>query len=196
MSVAVHLSSDEPITSIYSPTHEVEIKRDDPRHATVGYEAKDVRPDTDFRLFFAPEKRDIALHVLAYRVGDDDGYFMLLASPSLDAKVKRLPKDVTFVLDTSGSMADDDKLVQAKKALRFCLANLNPDDRFEMVRFSTEPQPLFGRLTSASADAVKKAEDFVEGPHARRRHGDRRCARSRRSRCGRKRASGPTSSFS
>ena len=162
VSVSVHLKSDQPITSIYSPTHDVEIKRDDPMHATVGYEAKDVRPDTDFQLFFAPEKRDIALNLLAYRVGDDDGYFMLLASPSLDARVKRVPKDVTFVLDTSGSMADDDKLVQARKALQFCLANLNPEDRFEVIHFSTEPEPLFGHLTEASADAVKKAEDFVK----------------------------------
>jgi Ca-activated chloride channel family protein len=162
VSVSVELKSDQPITSIYSPTHSVEIKRDDSTHATVGYEAKNVRPDTDFQLFFAPEKRDIALNLLPYRVGDRDGYFMLLATPSLDAKVKRIPKDVTFVLDTSGSMADDDKLVQAKKALRFCLANLNPEDRFEVIHFATEPEALFGSLTAASADAVKKAEDFVK----------------------------------
>jgi Ca-activated chloride channel family protein len=162
VSVSVELKSDQPITSIYSPTHQVEIKRDDSMHATVGYEAKNVRPDTDFQLFFAPEKRDIALNLLAYRVGDRDGYFMLLAAPNLDAKTKRIPKDVTFVLDTSGSMADDDKLVQAKKALKFCLANLNPEDRFEVIHFATEPEALFGTLTAANADAVKKAEDFVK----------------------------------
>jgi Ca-activated chloride channel family protein len=165
VSVSVQLKSDQPISSIYSPTHHVEIKRDDPTHATVGYEAKDVRPDTDFQLFFAPEKQAIALNLLAYRVGDRDGYFMLLASPSLDAKAKRLPKDVTFVLDTSGSMADDHKLDQAKKALQFCLANLNPDDRFEIVRFSTEPEPLFGSLTPASSSAIEKAESFVKDLH-------------------------------
>jgi Ca-activated chloride channel family protein len=162
VSVSVQLSSDDPITSIYSPTHHVEIKRDDARHATIGYEAKNVQPSTDFQLFFAPEKRDVALNLLTYRVGDRDGYFMLLATPNLDAKTKRLPKDVTFVLDTSGSMADDDKLVQAKKALTFCLANLNPEDRFEVIHFATEPEALFGSLTAASPDAVAKAEDFVK----------------------------------
>jgi Ca-activated chloride channel family protein len=163
VSIAVQLNSDRPLTSIYSPTHEVEIKRPDANHAVVGFEAKDVRPDTDFQLFFAPQKQDVSLDLLTYRdKADDDGYFLLLASPGSKAKAHHLPKDVTFVLDTSGSMADDNKLVQAKKALRYCLANLNEDDRFEIVRFSTEPEPLFGKLTPASADSVDTAQKFVD----------------------------------
>jgi hypothetical protein len=58
-------------------------------------------------------------------------------------------------------MADDNKLVQAKKALAFCLANLNADDRFEIVRFSTEPEQLFGKLTPASDTNVADAQKFV-----------------------------------
>jgi Ca-activated chloride channel homolog len=163
VSIAVQLNSDRALTSIYSPTHDVEIKRPDPNHAVIGYEAKDVRPDTDFQLFFAPQKQDVSLDLLTYRdKPDDDGYFLLLASPGLKAKEHHLPKDVTFVLDTSGSMADDNKLVQAKKALAFCLANLNPDDRFEIIRFSTEPEQLFGKLTSASEENVADAQKFVK----------------------------------
>ena len=161
VSVKVDVSSMSPLTSIYSPTHDVEITRPDPTHAVVGYEAENVRPDTDFQLFFAPQKKDVSLDLLTYRTGDDDGYFLLLASPGVNAKTGHLPKDVTFVLDTSGSMADDHKLEQAKKALTFCLANLNDDDRFEVIRFSTEPEPLFGKLTTASKEAVDQAQAFV-----------------------------------
>ena len=161
VSIAVQLNSDRALTSIYSPTHDVEIKRPDANHAVIGYEAKDVRPDTDFQLFFAPQKQDVSLDLLTYRTGDDDGYFLLLASPGAKAQARHLPKDVTFVLDTSGSMADDNKHVQAKKALAFCLANLNEDDRFEIIRFSTEPEPLFGKLTSASEANVANAQKFV-----------------------------------
>jgi Ca-activated chloride channel family protein len=161
VSVTVNIASDQPLHTIYSPTHDVEITHTDSTHATAAYEAKNVRPDTDFQLFFAPEKSDVALKVLSYQTGDDDGYFLLLASPSLDLKRKPVPKDVTFVLDTSGSMADDNKLVQAKKALRFCLANLNSDDRFEVIHFATEPESLFGSLTAADDKAVAKAKEFV-----------------------------------
>ena len=56
-----------------------------------------------------------------------------------------VPKDVAFVLDTSGSMSGK-KLEQAKKALLFCVENLNDGDRFEIIRFSTEVDPLFGSV--------------------------------------------------
>lgn len=161
VSIHVELASDQPIHSIYSPTHEVEIKHTDATHATIGYEVKDARPDTDFQLFFAPEKSDVSLKMLTYQTGDNDGYFLLLASPSLDMKSKPVPKDVAFVLDTSGSMAEDNKLKQAKKALQFCLANLNGDDRFEVIRFSTEAESLFGSLTLADAKAIDRAQQFV-----------------------------------
>jgi hypothetical protein len=42
------------------------------------------------------------------------------------------------------------KLQQAQKALRFCVENLNADDRFEIVRFSTEAEPLFRELVPAT----------------------------------------------
>jgi len=72
-------------------------------------------------------------------------------------------KDVVFVLDTSGSMAEGNKLAQAKKALSFCLKNLNASDRFEIVRFSTEAEPLFGKLVAASEANVAEADAFVAG---------------------------------
>jgi Ca-activated chloride channel family protein len=92
---------------------------------------------------------------------------MLLASPGTDddAKAVSIPKDVCLVLDTSGSMAGP-KLDQAKKALNFCLANLNPDDRFEVIRFSTETEPLFDGLQAASNENLTKARNFVDGLRA------------------------------
>jgi Ca-activated chloride channel homolog len=72
------------------------------------------------------------------------------------------PKDVCFVLDTSGSMASQ-KLEQAQRALAFCLANLGDQDRFEIVRFSTEAEPLFGSLEPVGRDTLKRAQEFVAG---------------------------------
>src|SRR5205823_2737714 len=68
-----------------------------------------------------------------------------------------------FVIDTSGSMAENGgkKIEQAKKALSFCLQNLNDGDRFEVIRFSTEAEPLFEKLVDADREHVEKAQDFV-----------------------------------
>src|SRR5207253_120922 len=139
-----------------------EIKRHGGNRATVGFEAKDVKPDSDFQLFFAPEADDIGINLMTYKTGSDDGYFLLLASPGIDTNDKKVvPKDVAFVLDTSGSMAGK-KLEQAKKALLFCVENLNEDDHFEIIRFSTETEPLFNKLTAASKENRSRANDFIQ----------------------------------
>jgi Ca-activated chloride channel family protein len=161
VSVKVEVKTDRPLKTIYCPSHSVEIKRDGSKHATIGYEASDVTPDTDFALYFAPEQNDIGMNLLTSKTGDEDGYFLLLASPGTDVKEKVLPKDVAFVLDTSGSMAGK-KLEQAKKALQFCIANLNDNDRFEIIRFSTEVEPLFEKLVDATDANREKANRFVK----------------------------------
>jgi len=161
VSVKVELDSPKPLKTIYSPSHTVQIKRDGPHRATAGYEASDARPDTDFALYFAPEKDEVGVNLLTCKSAGEDGYFMLLASPGVETKsAKPAPKDVAFVLDTSGSMAGK-KIEQAKKALQFCVENLNDSDRFEVIRFSTDVEPLFGKLTEATKENRERAESFV-----------------------------------
>lgn len=161
VSIKVELTSDRPLKSIYSPSHAVAIKRHGSGRATIGFEANDTHPDTDFTLYFAPEKLEWGMNLLTHKGRGEDGYFLLLASPGAEVKEKRiLPKDVAFVLDTSGSMAGK-KLEQAKKALQFCVANLNAEDRFEIIRFSTEVEPLFEQLVTANSRNRERAAEFI-----------------------------------
>ena len=161
LSVKIELKSAEPLASIYSPSHKVEIKRDGPNRAVVGYESKDEKPDTDFQLVYSSDTRDVGLKLITYKPDSDDGYFLLLAAPTVSNETKPAAKDVVFVVDTSGSMAGA-KLQQAQKALRFCVENLNTDDRFEIVRFSTEAEPLFRELVPADSDHRKRANGFID----------------------------------
>ncbi len=162
VSVKVDLHTKRPLKSIYSPTHALEIKRDGPDRATAGFEASEVQPDSDLALYFDPEKDEIGMSLLTHKAPGEDGYFLLLASPGVDVKEQQVVlKDVVFVLDTSGSMAGK-KLDQAKKALLFCLENLNDGDRFELMRFSTEVEPVFDKLVEASKANRSRAESFVK----------------------------------
>src|SRR5580658_745807 len=86
ISVTVNLETSKPLKTIYSPSHAVEIKRDGPRRAMAGYEAGDVRPDTDFALYFAPESDEVGVNLLTCKPPGDDGYFLLLASPGVETK--------------------------------------------------------------------------------------------------------------
>ncbi|MDB6125857.1 MAG: vault protein inter-alpha-trypsin protein [Pedosphaera sp.] len=163
VSVKVEVESKRPLKSIYSPSHAVEVNREGANRATAGYEASEEKPDADFQLYFAPEKDEIGLNLMTYKASGEDGYFLLLASPGVDVKQKQIvAKDVVFVLDTSGSMAGN-KLNQAKKALQFCVENLNEGDRFEIVRFSTEVEPLFNDLVAVTKENKTKANEFIKG---------------------------------
>ncbi len=163
VSVKVTLNEDAPIKALYSPSHSVEIKRDGDQKATIGWEATNARPDTDFQLLFSTAHTEVGLSLLTQKKEGEDGWFLLLASPGADmTKSKDVnPKDVVFVLDTSGSMAGR-KLEQAKKAMNFCVENLNDTDRFEIVRFSTESEPLFEKLVDANKGNRDKALNFIK----------------------------------
>jgi Ca-activated chloride channel family protein len=162
VSLKIDLETKRPLKSVYSPSHNVEISRHGDNKATVSFEAKAVKPDTDFQLFYSTDTDAIAASLMAYRSGGEDGYFLLLAAPGFETKGKQIvSKDVAFVLDTSGSMAGK-KLEQAKKALLFCVENLNDADRFEVTRFATETEPLFNQLSEASRANRDRATAFIK----------------------------------
>lgn len=140
VSISVEVrSSQAPIRAVYSPSHEIAINRLDDRHVMAGYEDVDVLPDTDFTLYYSLGDEQ-AFHLLTYRDRDDpvdpDGFFLIMLAPRPEAAIETLSKDVILVLDRSGSM-DGEKFRQAQEALRYILRHLNPDDRFNIIVFST-----------------------------------------------------------
>ena len=163
VSLKVTVETTRPLKTIYSPSHHVEIRRRDDNHATIGYEASNIIPQADFQLLFGTEKEELGINLMTYRAPGEDGYFLLLAAPGVTVDEKKvMPKDVVFVLDASGSMAGK-KLEQAQKALAFCVASLNANDRFEVLRFSTETDVLFSKLVEASKENRAKADEYIKG---------------------------------
>ena len=149
--------SAQPVRAIYSPSHPISVARDDDYHFTAGYEASQVTPNTDFDLYYSVSTDSIGVNLLTYRdPATGEGYFLLLAAPSLnvpDAAVAA--KDVILVLDKSGSM-DGEKFRQAQAALKYVLAHLNADDRFNVIAFSTDLQS-FDRGMRPAAEAPQAA---------------------------------------
>jgi Ca-activated chloride channel family protein len=160
--VSVDVRSRTPIRAIYSPSHPVDIVWDTKEHVRAGYEETNVRPDTDFTLYYSLGETE-AFHLLTYRDASDpadpDGFFLLLLAPRPDAGERTLPKDVLLVLDRSGSM-EGEKFRQAQSALGFILQNLNPEDRFNVITFSTGLDSFARRLQPVSE--VSEALDWVD----------------------------------
>lgn len=161
VSVKIDLKSQEQIKNIYCPTHEVDIINKSDNHSIISYEDENIKPDIDFKLYFSKNSSSVGLSLLSYQTGNNDGYFLLSASPSIEIDKSNIEnKDITFILDVSGSMSGD-KLEQAKKALLYCVNNLNTGDHFNVVRFSTEAYSLFDSLKKADKLNINEAKRFI-----------------------------------
>jgi len=165
-SFEMDLQSSKPIFNIYSPTHPISFSRKSDRHAVVHFDKSQSIPDRDLQLFYTTGKDDIGLTLLQHRPGGSgDGYFLLLLAPRAEIKEdQRVPRDMVFVLDTSGSMREDGKLDQAKKALKFGLDSLKPGDRFAILTFATTVNWFQDKLVNAKEqrDAAKQWVDALE----------------------------------
>jgi Ca-activated chloride channel family protein len=162
---ALDLETAAPLKNVWSPTHAVEIVRDDDeRSARIGYEAAGGSLEDDFLLLFSTDSSDLGLSVVAAPPDDaTPGHFVLMLTPrQLWPNEERPSQDVVFVLDTSGSMAGD-KIDQARRALAYCVDQLDDEDRFTVVRFSTGFDELPGGLSAASKERRAAAREWIDG---------------------------------
>lgn len=141
----------------FSPTHDVHVTRLGNRLT--------VRPESelngDFSLFLPFAERLVGISVATHKPAGEHGYFMLTLSPR-SVEGAALPRDVTAVVDVSGSMSGE-KLEQAKAALHQLLGSLTRRDRFRLVAFSSRVRTYRRAWTSVSADAVAEARQWIDG---------------------------------
>lgn len=154
LTVEMTIENDSELSTVYSPSHEVDISRTDDKNVQIQYTDQNIDPDEDFQCFYSVSNEEFGINLLTHRTDEDeDGYFMLLVSPRYDTeKTEVIEKDFIFVLDQSGSMAGQ-KVEQAKEALKYCVNNLNEGDRFNLILFNTN-------ITSFS-DRLNRHEEWI-----------------------------------
>ena len=162
VSFRLAIQSAEPIKNIYSPTHDVKIARDDDRNAVVNFEAKNNIPNDDFRLLYDTDERKIGASVVSYwPEGEDQGYFILLASPEIKkSSEEQSRKTILFVVDRSGSM-NGKKIVQARDAAKFVLNNLNDNDLFNVIAYDAVVQSFSSELQRYDSESRSAALGFI-----------------------------------
>lgn len=163
-SIRVEVNSNEAIRTIYSPSHSVAVGREGEFQAVAGYEAANVLADTDFELYYSVSPEAIGLNLLTFKEAGQDGFFLLLVAPTIEVDPNEVvAKDVIVVLDTSGSM-EGEKMAQAKEAAAYVIDHLNPQDRFNIVTFSTGIRNYAEGLVRA--DDAGNYQSFINGLEA------------------------------
>lgn len=155
MSVEVQRESD--FATPYSPTHQLDDTRRDGSLRIVV--SPPIRGDVDLVLPF--RRGLLGGTVLTHAEPGEDGFALLfLAPPAADATVS-VGRDLTLVVDVSGSMSGE-KIDQAKAALRQALAALRPRDRFRLIAFSSAVHQFREGFTPAGHAELADARSFIE----------------------------------
>jgi Ca-activated chloride channel homolog len=144
----------------FSPTHALRVERDGRRMT--------VRPAAelagDFAVFLPFSSAAVSLTLAAHNPPGGNGYFMLTLSPGAVAE-SVIPRDVTMVVDVSGSMSGE-KMEQARRALHQLLGTLAPEDRIRLIAFSSAVRPWREEWTRASREELRDARRWADALRA------------------------------
>jgi Ca-activated chloride channel homolog len=158
----IEIQSKEALRNIYSPSHSIDIKKKGENTAVLTFETSE-KNLLDFQLFYGLSAQDFGMTLLTYREAAKDGFFLLLLSPKDNILERELvSKDIVFVLDTSGSMADEGKMEKARSALLFGIRSLRDGDRFNVINFAGEEHLMENNLIAADASGKRRGEEFVK----------------------------------
>jgi len=167
ISIAVDLDSSFEAASLSSVSHQISVRRlqDGRQHVELATGA--TLPNKDFVLELKQPESTQPKTTLSLSPANDSGetYFLLTALPPTAAPRERMPVEMLYMIDVSGSM-EGTSIQQARGALLQALDRLRPCDRFGILAFSSgygefSPEPL-----PASAENLAAARRYVKGLEA------------------------------
>ncbi|NVJ66674.1 MAG: marine proteobacterial sortase target protein [Gammaproteobacteria bacterium] len=128
---------------------------------------KSTQAERDFILKWQPQLgQQPKASLLSETLGEDTYHLLVILPPTHDLIQQQVkPKEVIFVVDSSGSMSGE-SMQQAKAGLRFALQQLNADDSFNIIDFDSGARQLFPQAKSLDESSLEEAELFIQNMKA------------------------------
>lgn len=160
LSIGVTVDAGAPVRDIESKLHEVVTQREGDV-VSVRLKDKATIPNKDFILRYTTASDEIGDAVLVHS-SDLGRFFALILQPPKRVRPEQVtPKEMVFVQDTSGSTRGA-PIETSKQTMWHCLANLNPQDTFNLITFSGATHILFDRPVPATEENIALAQAFLE----------------------------------
>lgn len=160
LSMEVTIDSGVPIEAIASKLHEVAVNRAGSDRATIQLRDKATIPNKDFVLSWSVAGDRLKSGYLTHR-SDDTGYFsLMILPPKKVTPAEAAPKEMIFLIDCSGSQSGP-PLQKAKETMDYILEQMNPQDTFQVISFSSQLKTLFDKPEMASGAMKQKARKFI-----------------------------------
>lgn len=164
-SIRVDVASKAPISTFYSPSHELVVERKAPGAATIAVTT--AADPGSFRLSYLTEKSGsdgVSASLMAYpdpKVAEQGGYMLLIAGvPELPSDRPTLKREVTVVIDRSGSMRGD-KMDQAKAAALMVIEALNDGESFNIIDYSDTIASFSEKPVVKNPETIAKAREYI-----------------------------------
>ena len=163
LSLSLVLNPGFPVAKVESPYHPIIAIPDPDGGFHISLKADAVPADRDFQLIWHPAARTEPLATIFTEQHNGETYgLLMIAPPTKQAEQSpRLPRDLTFIIDTSGSMAGP-SIEQAKSSLAAALTRLTTQDRFNVIQFNNTVRSLFPTLEPVTTTTMKKAIHYTE----------------------------------
>ena len=161
ISIDVVLDAGVPLDAINAKTHEVLLERPDIRRAHISLKDQETIPNKDFILRYDVAGQKISDALLTHSTGHSGFFTLILQPPERVTAEDVTPKELVFVLDTSGSMSGF-PIEKAKETMKLALDNLYPYDTFNLITFSGDEHILFPEPVPATPENLAKAQAFLE----------------------------------
>ena len=161
ISIEVNLNAGVPVEEVRSTTHELTDIKMTSNVSKLTLRNEKTIPNKDFILRYDVTGKRIEDAVLTHRDPRGGFFTMILQPPDKIANEDRTPKEIVFVLDTSGSMSGF-PIDKAKESMKLSLEGLYPDDTFNLITFAGDTHILFEKPVSATRANLDAAQAFLD----------------------------------
>ena len=161
ISFRVSINAGVPVSDIRSVLHEVVIDRVSSSEVEVALKDRETIPNKDFILRWQVAGEDVRSGLLPNTRAAGDGYFAFLLVPPKSPKPEQIrPKEMIFVIDSSGSQMGW-PIEKSKETMKLCVEKMNAGDTFQMLAFSNEVVRLFDQPQPNTPANRALAQEFL-----------------------------------
>jgi len=165
LTLTVMLDAGLPLAAVASPYHDIQVKDIDAQRREIRLAGK-AWATRDFELTWKPHADQQPQAAFFTEQKGGKTYGLLMVMPPAAANTKALPREVIYIIDTSGSM-EGTSIVQAREALHMAVARLSAGDTFNVIEFNSSAKALFEDAQPATQDNIRTAVNWVKNLRAR-----------------------------
>ena len=164
ISLAVDIDAGVAIEKVLCSSHVITNSTATPEKRTVKLSRLDSIPNKDFVLRYKVAGKTVKSALVTHRDKRGGFFTLMLYPPDNLSQLKRAPMEMIFVLDCSGSM-NGKPIARAKQAITRALKQLQPNDTFQVIRFSNNASQFGPDPVPATRGNIRKAIAYVEKLH-------------------------------